>query len=65
MSVPFDPTSGSSGVPALLLRTRSRVADVTRDGQRLLAIATPLETAPRRVRVVVNWLEELKATAAK
>jgi len=65
MSVPFDPTSGSAGVPALLLRTRSRVADVTRDGQRLLAIATPLETAPRRVRVVVNWLEELKATAAK
>jgi serine/threonine-protein kinase len=65
MSVAFDPASGSAGAPTLLLRTPWRVADVTRDGQRLLAIKTPQETAPRRVRVVVNWLEELKATAAK
>jgi serine/threonine-protein kinase len=63
MSVPFDPSSGSAGAPTLLLRTPYRVADVTRDGQRLLAIKTPVQTAPRRVRVVVNWLGELRAKA--
>jgi len=62
MSVPFDPTSGSAGAPTLLLRTPYSVEDVTRDGQRLLVTA-PLETAARRVTVVVNWLEELKAKA--
>jgi hypothetical protein len=63
MSVPFDPTSGSAGAPTLLLRTPYSVEDVARDGHRLLAIKTPLETSPRRVTVVVNWLEELKAKA--
>jgi serine/threonine-protein kinase len=60
MSVSFDPSGGSAGAPTLLLRTPDRVTDVTGDGQRLLAIQTPAETAPRRVRVVVNWLSELK-----
>jgi len=63
MSVPFNPTSGSAGAPTLLFRTPYSVEDVTRDGQRLLVIKTPPETAPRRVTVVVNWLEELKAKA--
>jgi serine/threonine-protein kinase len=60
MSVAFDPSSGAAGAPALLLRTPYRVCDVTRDGQRLLVLKPP-DTAPRRVRVVVNWLQELEA----
>ena len=65
MRVPFDPATGATGAPALLLRTPHRVADVAGDGRRLLAIATPVETAPRRVRVVTNWLAELEAKAAR
>jgi serine/threonine-protein kinase len=65
MRVPFDPATGATGAPALLLRTPARVADVTGDGRRLLAIATPAETAPRRIRVVTNWLAELEAKAER
>ena len=60
MRVPFDPATGATGAPALLLRTPHRVADVRRDGRRLLAFATPVETAPRRVRVVANWMTEIR-----
>jgi len=64
MRVPFDPATGAAGAPALLLRTAHRVADVAGDG-RLLALATPVETAPRRIRVVANWLAELEAKSAR
>ena len=61
MRVPFNPATGTSGAPALLLRTPHFVVDVAGDGRRLLALATPVETAPRRIRVVTNWLAELEA----
>jgi hypothetical protein len=38
---------------------------VSGDGRRLLALATPVETAPRRIRVVANWMAELEAEAAR
>jgi len=65
MRVPFDPATGAAGAPALLLRTAHRLADVAGDGRRLLALATPVETAPRRIRVVTNWLAELEAKSAR
>ena len=34
--------------------------DVTQDGQRFLMVKAPSEAAPREVRIVVNWFEEVK-----
>ena len=65
MRVPFDPATGTSSAPALLLRTPHSVVDVAGDGRRLLALATPVETAPRRIRVVTNWLAELEAKSER
>jgi Tol biopolymer transport system component len=65
MSVAFDPASGASGSPTLALRTSYQVCDVSRDGERLLAVKTPIETAPRRVRVVVNWMAEVDGKAGR
>ena len=35
------------------------------DGRPLLALATPVETAPRRIRIVTNWLAELEAKTTR
>jgi hypothetical protein len=33
--------------------------------ERLLAMKTPVETAPRMVRVVVNWMREVAAAGGQ
>ena len=38
-----------------------RFYDVSPDGQRFLMVKGDTEAAPRQLRLVVNWFEELKA----
>jgi hypothetical protein len=68
MSVPFDPSTGAVGTPKLLFRgpysagpMGFQTYDVTPDGRRFLLVKTASEAAPREVRVVRNWFEELRA----
>jgi serine/threonine-protein kinase len=65
MRVPFDPRTGTPGVPRLVLRGEDEFADVAPDGRRFLIVKTPAETAPRRVELVLNWLQELEDKAGK
>jgi Tol biopolymer transport system component len=60
MRVPFDPGTGTPGVPRLVLRGDDEFADVAPDGRRFLIVKTPAETAPRRVSLVLNWVQELE-----
>jgi serine/threonine protein kinase len=69
MSVPVNTTNELSlGKPVTLFQGNYIVTglgppsyDVTADGQRFLMIKpSPEETAPRRINVVLNWLEEMK-----
>jgi len=67
MSAPFDPTTGAVGAPRLLFQGPYEPGvfgaygyDVTQDGQRFLMVKAPSEAAPREVRIVVNWFEEVK-----
>jgi serine/threonine-protein kinase len=41
----------------------SRVYAVTRDGQRILAITTPLSSRPRQIELVIDWLSQLERLA--
>ena len=70
MSVPIDPdrstgTSLAAGRPAVMFRGRFESDwiragyTVSADAGRFLVVHAPLETAPRAVRVVVNWFTEL------
>ena len=65
MRVPFDPAAGPTGPPRLVFRTPGQVADVSLDGRRFLTVQTPPETAPRRIQVVLNWMNELGASSAR
>ena len=64
MRIPFDPRSGEASTPALLFRGTEEVADVAADG-RIPGLGTPPETAPRRVRLVLNWRGEVAGTLEK
>jgi hypothetical protein len=41
----------------------NRDFNITSDGKRFLATHLPMESMPRRLRVVVNWFTELEAVA--
>lgn len=61
------PPAGWSAVALLrryevsLLVPGSRFYDVSPDGQRFLMVKGDTQAAPRQLRLVVNWFEELKA----
>jgi len=66
MAASLDPVTGALGSPALLFERPYDVAgegtyDVTADGERFLMFRPPAAGAPRKIIVVTNWFEELKA----
>ena len=65
MRVPFDPATGPTGPPALVLRTPGEMVDISADGRRFLTLQIPPETAPRRLQVVLNWMSEVEAGSAR
>ena len=60
MAVPVDLETGSTGRPVLLFRGEYGDGDVTADGERFLMIKTPDVQRPRRIEIVLNWLDELE-----
>lgn len=60
MAVPVDLETGSTGRPVLLFRGEYGNGDVTTDGERFLLIKTPDVQRPRRIELVLNWLDELE-----
>ena len=52
--------TGNTGRPVLLFRGEYGNGDVTADGERFLLIKTPNVQRPRRVEIVLNWLDELQ-----
>jgi serine/threonine-protein kinase len=60
MAVPVDLETGSTGRPVLLFRGEYGNGDVTADGERFLLIKTPDAQRPRRIELVLNWLDELE-----
>jgi hypothetical protein len=44
--------------------TQERGWDVTPDGDRFLLVKQPPERAPRQIRMVTNWVEELRRKMA-
>src|SRR5262245_5487718 len=70
VAVAIDPATGASGPPRVLFAgpypsnqgwTRPRSYDVSPDGQRFLMTKLPREQPSPRIRVVMNWFEELRA----
>jgi Tol biopolymer transport system component len=70
MAVNIDLVNGRSDVPRALFRgpypdnpgwTRPRSYDVSRDGERFLMMRLPTNRPPRRIAVVLNWFDELRA----
>jgi hypothetical protein len=70
VAVDIDMATGESGPPRVLFAgpypsnqgwTRPRSYDVTLDGQRFLMTRLPGERARPRIRIVMNWFEELRA----
>jgi hypothetical protein len=63
MAVSIDPATGEPGQPMTLFRDSTLVGsyDVTPDGERFLMLRRQPWAVPRRVVVVTNWFEELKA----
>jgi serine/threonine-protein kinase len=59
MRIGFDPHTGDAGTPELVLRTPDHVEDVTRDGGYILVTRAVQESAPRRINLVLHWLQEL------
>ncbi len=60
MAVPVNQETGNTGRPVLLFRGEYGNGDVTADGERFLLIKTPNVQRPRRVEIVLNWLDELQ-----
>jgi hypothetical protein len=70
MAASVDPATGALGAPALLFDRPYDVAgnatyDVTADGERFLMLRPPAAGAPRKIIVVTNWFEELRALMGK
>ena len=70
LAVSAQPSSGETGIPAVLFvgpyRTPEfgeRSYDVTADGRRFVMVSTPPESAPRRIDLVLNWFTELRRKA--
>jgi len=70
VAVAIDMATGASGPPHVLFAgpypsnqgwTRPRSYDVTPDGQHFLMTKLPGNQARPRIRVVMNWFEELRA----
>ena len=68
VSASFNPTTGEAGHPTTLFSGRdylfsprqTRNWDVTPDGERFLLIRRPAERAPRKIRIVTNWMAQLE-----
>ncbi len=60
MAVPVNQETGNTGRPVLLFRGEYGNGDVTADGERFLLIKTPDVQRPRRLEIVLNWLDELE-----
>ena len=60
LAVPVDQEAGRPGRPVLLFRGEYGDRDVTADGERFLMIKTPDVQRPRRLEIVLNWLDELE-----
>jgi Tol biopolymer transport system component len=74
MAVAVNPDRREIGTPQTLFRgpylyfadsTSGRSYDVSRDGERFLLMRELPERQRRRIIVTLNWLEELKAKAAR
>jgi len=60
LAVPVDLATGNTGRPVLLFRGEYGDGDVTADGERFLLVKTPGVQRPRRLEIVLNWLDELE-----
>ena len=60
MAVSVDQESGRTSRPVLLFRGEYGNGDVTADGERFLLIMAPDTQRPRRLELVLNWLDELE-----
>jgi len=69
MAVSVDPATGNAGTPTLLFSgpfedepsySSSRSWDASPDGERFVMVKHPPELEPRRIQVVLNWLDELR-----
>jgi serine/threonine-protein kinase len=60
LAVPVDLETGTTGRPVLLFRGEYGNGDITADGERFLLIKTPEVQRPRRLEIVLNWLDELE-----
>ena len=60
LAVSVDPKTGETGRPTLLFRGEYGSWDVTDDGERFLMVKTPDAQRPRRLEIVLNWLDELE-----
>jgi Tol biopolymer transport system component len=65
MRLPFDPRTGAVGTPQLALRTPYHVEDVSRDGRRFLVTKPVGDAAPRRIDLVLHWLQEIDRGARR
>ena len=67
LAVQVDPATGSLGRPQVLFEesyeyaSQTRNYDVTPDGERFLMVKRPSDRQPRRVVVVTNFFQELRA----
>jgi serine/threonine-protein kinase len=69
MAVSVDPVTGALGAPALLFDRRYDLSgdasyDVTADGGRFLMLRPPAAGPPRKIVIVTNWFDELRALMA-
>jgi serine/threonine protein kinase len=60
LAVSVDQETGRTGRPVLLFRGEYGDGDVTADGERFLIVKMPDAQRPRRIELVLNWLDELE-----